>query len=175
MPYLVLNEMLAVMLGVNLYGFNKRFGRLSSFGGSFDIHSDLGQARSWLTPSGLPGDRGDISGADAACKLVENPFISQRSTGEWVFSHFDLCLDTAEFQQIEGYLNVAPAFAGTDKPITFVRPPTDQSPLWFRFSSHWTLSVPLDLHRSSRPVVSQDLQDFAARVSARGPGGLFFP
>jgi uncharacterized protein with NAD-binding domain and iron-sulfur cluster len=176
MPYLVLDEMLAVMLGVNLYGFNKRFGRISSSAGSFDIHSDLGQARSWFTPSGLPGDRGDISGVDTICKLVEHPYVSQRSTGDWVFSHFDLCLDTAEFQQINGYLKVAPAFIGSDKPITFGRPPKDHSPLWFRFSSHWTLSVPLNLHRSSRPVVSQDLQDFAARLSARGrPRGFFFP
>jgi uncharacterized protein with NAD-binding domain and iron-sulfur cluster len=175
MPYLVLDEMLAVILGVNLYGFNKRFGRISSLGGSFDIHSDLGQARSWLTPSGLPGDR-DTSGVDTICKLIEHPFISQRSTGDWVFSHFDLCLDTAEFQHIDGSLEVAPAFAGTDKPVAFGRPRKDQSPLWFHFSSHWTLSVPLDLHRSSRPVVSQDLQDFAARLRARaGPRGFFFP
>lgn len=172
MPYLVLDDMLPVMLGVSLYGYNKRLGRISSSGGSFDIHSDLGQVSSWLQPSDLPGDRDDI-GVGAICKLVEHPFVSQRS-GDWIFSYLDFCLDTAEFQRVTGSLRVAPAFVRDpgDKAVTFG--PAQSTP-WFRFSTHWTLSIPFAAHRSSRPVVSQDLRDFAARQNARGPSGFFLP
>ena len=55
MPYLFLDEIAPVWIGVNLYGFNKRLARITSDRGSFQLQSDLGEITTDLSAKGLPG------------------------------------------------------------------------------------------------------------------------
>lgn len=158
MPYLVLDQFLPVLLGVNLYGYNKRLGRIADKGGSFDVQCDLGQIRTWLKSSDLPGGIDDNDDLRTVCDLVEHPLISINSTGTWIYSRLDYCLDTAEFQPIDGSVVI------TDPFIPNGGTPLKYAPSaipWFRFSTHWTLTLPLVADRSKRSVVPSDVQDFA--------------
>ena len=54
MPYLLLDEILPVLVGANVYGFKKRLARISSRDGAFDINGDLGEIRANFDQVGLP-------------------------------------------------------------------------------------------------------------------------
>jgi hypothetical protein len=158
MPYLVLDQLMPVILGVNLYGYNKRLGRIAEKGGSFDIQCDLGQIRTWLKPSDLPGGIDDNDDLRVVCDLVEHPLISINSTGTWIYSRLDYCLDTAEFQPLDGSVVITdPFIPNGGKPLKY----NPSAIPWFRFSTHWTLTIPLVADRSTRSVVPPDVQDFA--------------
>ena len=55
MPYLFLDEIAPVWIGVNLYGFNKRLARITSDRGSFEVQCDLGEMSTDFSKNGLPG------------------------------------------------------------------------------------------------------------------------
>ena len=55
MPYLLLDQPLAVAMGINLYGYNKRVACISSKDGAFVVRGDLGEVRTNFYGYGLPG------------------------------------------------------------------------------------------------------------------------
>ena len=167
MPYLLLDQPLAVAVGINLYGFNKRFARISSKDGAFVMRGDLGEIRANFYRHGLPGTFDKISSISRCLKFLGQPFISQKPTGEWVYSYMDYRLDSATFQPVHGEIEINPPFfedKGALSSKTFEGANyAAENIVWFRFSSSWRLSMPITSGQTSdtsaggqiRSVVSQ--------------------
>jgi uncharacterized protein with NAD-binding domain and iron-sulfur cluster len=171
MPYLFLDEIAPVWLGVNLYGFNKRLARVASDGGSFELRSDIGEISTNLSEKGLPGRATTprFSRLKSVRQLVEHPFISLTTNGVFVYSHLDFCFDTATFQGVGGEVGLgAPFDPSSSPPGTFkVDSILDDDFGAFRFHTNWTLSVPLSVGAEQATVVPPDLQAFAANLLSR--------
>jgi hypothetical protein len=171
MPYLFLDEIAPVLLGVNLYGFNKRLARIASDGGSFELQCDIGEISTNLSGEGLPGRASTprFSRLKTARQLFENPFISLTTNGVFVYSHLDFSFDTATFQGVCGEVGLGAAF----DPSPFPPAPVpvysilDQDFGAFRFQTNWTLSVPLSTGAESASVVPPDLHAFANNLFSR--------
>ena len=132
MPYLVLDQFLPVLLGVNLYGYKS--GSAGSPTRAEVSTSSAIWARSGpgSNSSDLPGGIDDNDDLRTVCDLVEHPLISINSTGTWIYSRLDYCLDTAEFQPIIGSVVITDPFipnGGT--PLKY----TPSAIPWFRFST----------------------------------------
>ena len=122
--------------------FNKRLARLSANDGAFVVKSDLGEIRAGFHATGLPGTFDKFSSIESSRSFLEQPFISQKSTGEWVYSYLDYRLETATYQRIHGEIAIGEPFVPEVR-----KPHSDEDEMkhitWFRFSSQWRLSMPL--------------------------------
>jgi hypothetical protein len=170
MPYLFLDEITPVLIGVNLYGFNKRLARVTSNGGSFELQCDLGEISANLSKEGLPGKAASpqFSHLRAMRQLLENPFISLTTNGAFVYSHLDIRFDTATFQGVSGEVKLGSPFDPSSSPATFpVYSIVDHDFGAFRLQTNWTLSLPLSTGAEPTNVVPPDLQAFAANVLSR--------
>jgi hypothetical protein len=172
MPYLFLDRMLPMLVGENLYGFNKRLARISSEGKDFDIRSTIGTIRAQFRDGGFPGEVSDFPEIKPVCLLLERPFISLSSTGTWIYSYFDFHLDEAEFRRAEGIIAIGEPFLPARKTERGSIYSSDGGQLpWFRLSTNWTLSMPLIAGRTGQNVLPQDLQSvmsaWATRLSGR--------
>jgi uncharacterized protein with NAD-binding domain and iron-sulfur cluster len=168
MPYLFLDEVAPVWIGVNLYGFNKRLARITSDRGSYQLRSDLGEITTDLSAKGLPGRAGTqrYSRLDKIRQLLDRPFIAQMSSGLFVYSHLDFCFDTATFQGVTGTVGLgAPFDPSVSPPGTFeVGSILDEDYGAFRFQTNWNLSVPLAAGEEASSVVPPDLQTFTTTL-----------
>jgi hypothetical protein len=170
MPYMILDEWLAVLVGQHLYGFSKRLGRIATNSLGFDVRSDLGQIRAQFGDRSLLGGVDDIPGIRDFCRLVDHPFIAQTSTGRWVYSYLDYRLDTAEFREIDGYIQIGEPFLpdrASDPASTrahrskakqgeYMR--LDDYYPWLRFTTRWTLSIPLPSEDTLGAIIPRDLR-----------------
>ena len=157
MPYLLLDQPLAVALGVGLYGFNKRLARISAKDGAYVVSGDLSDIRTDFHAYDLPGTLDEVASVSCCSQFLELPFISQKSTGEWVYSYLDYRLETATFQRIFGYVAIGPPFVpeAVKKSSKDEEESKTEEIAWFRFSSDWRLSMPLtsgQLTDASTPV-----------------------
>ena len=118
MPYLLLDQPLAVAVGINLYGFNKRMARISSKEGAFVIRGDLSEIAPDFHGRGLPGTIDKISSIAGCRRFLGQPFISQKPTGEWVYSYLDYRLDGASYQQVHGEIEIGPPFVADEGVIS---------------------------------------------------------
>ena len=147
MPYLLLDQPLAVAVGINLYGFNKRMARISAEEGAFVIRGDLSEIETDFHGRGLPGTIDKITTIASCRRFLGQPLISQKPTGEWVYSYLDYRLDSATYQQIHGEIEIGPPFVADQGVICSENYKTAAyDPLkiaWYRFSSSWRLSMPL--------------------------------
>jgi uncharacterized protein with NAD-binding domain and iron-sulfur cluster len=163
MPYLFLDEIAPVLIGVNLYGFNKRLARIASDGGSIELQSDIGEIRANLSEEKLPGRATRFPNLKSMRHLLERPFVAQTTNGVFVYSYLDFCFDTATFQGVEGEVDLG-VFDPSPPPAT---PPLKISSIVdkdfgaFRFQTNWNLSVPLSEGAQKGNVVPPDLQAFA--------------
>lgn len=157
MPHLLLNQGLAVVVGANMYGFNKRLARISSREGAFDIISDLGEIRASFQGDGLPGTINNFPEIDSGRGFIELPLISRMSTGEWVYSYLDYRLDTASYQMVSGQVAIDEPFAPSG-----VYKPTADIP-WFRISTNWRLSIPLSSGQLSDAGAPRQLRRVASQ------------
>ena len=171
MPYLFLDEIAPVWIGVNLYGFNKRLARITSDKGSFDVQCDLGELSTELSEHGLPGRATNprFSRLQSIRQLLDRPFISQTTNGAFVYSYLDFCFDTATFQGISGQAALGAPFDPRPSPPAFfpVFSIANEDYGAFRFQTNWKLSVPLSAGAEPANVVPPDLEAFAATLLAR--------
>jgi uncharacterized protein with NAD-binding domain and iron-sulfur cluster len=171
MPYLFLDEIAPVLIGVNLYGFNKRLARITSNGGSFELQCDLGEVSTNLSKEGLPGKAASpqLSRLKTMRQLLENPFISLTTNGVFVYSQLDFCFDAATFQGVSGEVGLGARFdPSSSPPGTFpVHSILHHNFGAFRFQTNWTLSLPLSTGAEPASVVPSDLQAFAANLLSR--------
>ncbi len=146
MPYLLLDQPLAVAMGINLYAFNKRFARISEKDGVFVIRGDLGEIRAKFHGHGLPGTIDKFSSISGSLRFLGQPLISQRPSGEWVYSYLDYRLDAASYQRVHGEIEIGEPFVEDvdGAPVVYCnRGDKSETIAWFRFSSSWRLSIPL--------------------------------
>ncbi len=147
MPYMLLDQPLAVAVGVNLYGFNKRLARISAEEGAFVIRGDFGEIETSFHVRGLPGTIDKLSAIASCRRFLGQPLISQKPTGEWVYSYLDYRLDSATYQQIDGEIHIGPPFVADEVVICPGDYKTaDYNKLniaWYRLSTSWRLSMPL--------------------------------
>jgi uncharacterized protein with NAD-binding domain and iron-sulfur cluster len=146
MPYLLLDQPLAVAVGTNLYGFNKRVARISSKDGAYVVRGDLGEIQTDFHGRGLPGSIDRIPAIASCRRFLGQPFISQKPTGEWVYSYLDYRLDTATYQRIHGEIEIGPPFVEHKGVIRSEKLSAEypaEKIVWYRFSSSWRLSMPL--------------------------------
>lgn len=171
MPHLFLDEIAPVLIGVNLYGFNKRLARIASDGGSFQLQCDLGEMSTDLSETGLPGRATTprFSRLKSVRQLLDHPFISLTTDGVFVYSHLDFCFDAASFQGVSGDVGLgAPFDPSSSPPATFpVDSILNQDFGAFRFQTKWTLSLPLSAGAEPVSVVPPDIQAFATNLLSR--------
>jgi uncharacterized protein with NAD-binding domain and iron-sulfur cluster len=165
MTHLLLDELPPVLIGVNLYGYNKRLARISSSGGSFDIRSDLGEIRARFRERGLPGSAALFPNLDSVRQLLEHPLVSLTASGVWVYSHLDFCFDAANFQGVVGNIAIGAPFAPSVAPDHTFPSIGDEQFGAFRFQTRWSLSVPLTSGDISDNVMPPDLRNFAASLA----------
>lgn len=176
MPYLLLDQIAPVVVGVNLYGFNKRLGRIRSRGGSYEIRSELGETRARFDDEWLPGDISKFENMNKVRDLMELPLIGQTPTGSWVFSYLDFGLDAATIQATKGTVEIGEPVIqpgpDSDGDYSFYRFPSirDEPYGAFRLSTKWTLSVPLWFDDTLGTAVPKDLREFATSWSNRTIG-----
>jgi uncharacterized protein with NAD-binding domain and iron-sulfur cluster len=169
MPHLFLDELAPVLIGVNLYGYNKRLARIASAGGSFQLNCDLGEISTDLSGKGLPGGASTprFPHLKLVRQMLDHPFISLTTNGVFVYSHLDLCFGAATFQGVEGEVAMGPPFdpCPEDPSLTFkVKSILDEEYGAFRFQTNWTLSVPLTTGQEQSNVIPSDLQEFATKL-----------
>ncbi|MGY2904773.1 FAD-dependent oxidoreductase [Bradyrhizobium sp. URHC0002] len=171
MPHLFLDEIAPVLIGVNLYGFNKRLARIASNGGSFELQSDLGEVSTDLSEKGLPGRASTprFSRLKSMRKLLDHPFVALTTNGVFVYSHLDFCFDTAMFQGVSGHVGMGrPLDPSPEENGTFeVQSILDKDFGAFRFQTNWKLSMPLSGGEESSSVVPRDLQALTATLLDR--------
>jgi uncharacterized protein with NAD-binding domain and iron-sulfur cluster len=168
MPYLLLDQIAPVIVGTNLYGFNKRLARIGSKGGSYEIRHEFGEVRALFHDEWLPGDISKFSHLKKVRELMERPLIGRTQTGSWAFSYLDFRLDAATFQAINGHVAIGePLMAPGSGPEGTYRFHSilDRPYGAFRFSTNWTLSVPLWHDDTLGAAVPKDLKDFTATWS----------
>ena len=157
---LLLDQPLAVAVGINLYGFNKRTARISSKDGAFVVRGDLSEIRANFYGHGLPGTADKTSSISGCSRFLGQPFISQKPTGEWVYSYLDYRLESATYQRVHGVIDIGEPFVDKSNPVVYkdgllhsgtleVAPFEAEHIVWFRFSSQWRLSMPLTSGQTS--------------------------
>ena len=169
MPHLFLDELAPVLIGVNLYGYNKRLARIASAAGSFQLNCDLGEISTDLSEKGLPGGASTprFPHLKLVRQMLDHPFISLKTNGVFVYSHLDFCFGGATFQGLEGEVAMGPPFdpCPEDASLTFkVKSIQDEEYGAFRFQTNWTLSVPLSTGHEGSSVIPSDLQEFATKL-----------
>lgn len=171
MPYLFLDEIAPVWIGVNLYGFNKRLARITSDRGSFEVQCDLGEMSTDFSKNGLPGRAANsrFSHLQSIRQLLDRPFISQTTNGAFVYSYLDFCFDTATFQGVSGEVALGTPFDPSPSPSESftVSSIVDEDYGAFRFQTNWNLSVPLSAGAEQGSIIPSDLQAFATTLLAR--------
>jgi hypothetical protein len=171
MPHLFLDEIAPVLIGVNLYGFNKRLARIASNGGSFELQSDLGEVSTDLSEKGLPGRATSPRFSrrlKAMRQLLDHPFVALTTNGVFVYSHLDFCFDTATFQGVSGNVGMGSPLDPSPTDGTFeVESILDKDFGGFRFQTNWKLSLPLSGGEESSSVVPRDLQALTATLLDR--------
>ena len=177
MPYLLLDQPLAVTVGQNLYGFNKRLARIAADEGDFVVRSDLGEIRTALHGVGLPGSLDKVSSIKGCRKFLGQPFISQKPTGEWVYSYLNYRLDSAIYQQIKGCFDADGPFLESSYPKCSddysMETYAQYNIAWFRFTSQWRLSMPLTSGQMSDTAAPGQINSIVSQWT-RGRLGQFF-
>jgi uncharacterized protein with NAD-binding domain and iron-sulfur cluster len=164
MPYLFLDEIAPVWIGVNLYGFNKRIARITSDGGSFQLQSDLGEMSTDFSEKGLPGSAAAprFSRLKTIRQLLDRPFIARTTSGVFVYSYLDFRFDTATFQGVSGEVDLGASFDPSK--TSTVSSILEKDYGAFRFQTNWNLSVPLSAGAEAGSVVPPDLHAFATTL-----------
>ena len=141
MPNLLLDSLVPVVVGQNLYGFNKQLASVRTDGDSFDVRSPLGSIGAWFERCGVPGNISRYPRIDAIRNRLEQPLVGVGTDGSFIYSILDFGLSAAAFQPVKGTINIAPPFMPTQDTLT-LDPDLSTYPWGFRFLSHWSLSLP---------------------------------
>jgi uncharacterized protein with NAD-binding domain and iron-sulfur cluster len=141
MPNILLDSLVAMVVGQNLYGFNKQLARVRTDGDSFDVRSPLGSIGAWFERCGVPGSISQYPRIDAIRNRLEQPLVGVGPDGSFIYSILNFGLSAAAFQPVKGTINIAPPFMPTHDPLT-LDSGLATYPWGFRFLSHWSLSLP---------------------------------
>ena len=141
MPNLLLDNLLPVVVGQNVYGFNKHLAQIRHGDAGFDVRSKFGATTAQFEPEGLPGGIDDFEEIAKLRERLQFPLLGLAADGSFVVSsvHFDLVAGT--FQRIGGTIRTGKAFLPQD--VELQLGPKDSDAAWgFRMQCPWRLSLP---------------------------------
>ncbi len=172
LPHLLLDEIAAVLIGVGMYGFKKRFAKIRAHGNSFEIQSDLGRIDAKFDQESMPGRIDDFYALDNIRQAFELWQISQSSSGNWIYSNLDLRFGAATFQGISGSVRIGPPFVEQSDTYTFDPIPEKTtwdgySPVAFRIMTNWELSLPIVSAESDQSPTPSNVRAFANAWASR--------
>ena len=175
MPTLLLDSLPPVVVGQNLYGFNKQLASIRADGDSFSIRSSSGSMSAWFERSGLPGSIAEYSSIANIRELLELPLIGVKADGSFIYSILNFGLDGAAFQPVGGKIRRSPPFV-QGLPELDVHPVSADPtfPWGFRFMSRWSLTLPFGFPSGQSSVSGQNLRRITAEYSDAFLGRLPF-
>jgi uncharacterized protein with NAD-binding domain and iron-sulfur cluster len=149
MPHLLLDHPVPVLVGRNLYGFNKELARINHGNGAFDVRSTLGASSAQFLAVTPPNAIGQFPEIVALREKLQLPLIGQAKDGSYVISSVHWDLDAGTFQRVLGSILVGPPFAPSVQQIALTSEP-GATPWGFRMQCQWRLSLPIgDMGRPS--------------------------
>ncbi len=167
MPNLLLDSLPPVIVGQNLYGFNKQLAGVRADGDSFSVRSSAGTMSAWFERSGLPGNISTYNSIYAIQDLLERPLIGVRADGSFIYSVLNFGLNGAAFQPVKGTISICPPFV--TKASTFdLKPLSDHDqkyPWGFRFISRWSLTLPFSFPSGQSNASTQNLRRVTAEYT----------
>jgi uncharacterized protein with NAD-binding domain and iron-sulfur cluster len=164
MPYLFLDQLAPVVVGKNLYGFNKQRAQIRADGNSFDVRGPTGSISAHFDRKGIPGDISRFPDIAKIRAKMEQPLVGVANDGSYTCSIVDMHLDAATFQSATGTIEVGPPFASKRQEIDVGSKPTDGT--WgFHVKSHWSLSLPLQLSAMKSQAAAFDARSLVAGYS----------
>jgi uncharacterized protein with NAD-binding domain and iron-sulfur cluster len=172
MPTLLLDQLPPVIIGVNLYGFNKKLAQIRTHYNCSDIRSEVGQIAAQFIDVGPPGRISEFKGIAALRRLMELPQVSKVPGGEYIYSMMDLHLDAATCQSASGFVKIGPPFIpdGPQSVLELNPAPRDlgdlvRQPFSFRLTTQWHLSLPFLSPTVGGMQVPRDARSFASAYS----------
>ena len=175
MPTLLLDSLPPVVVGQNLYGFNKQLASIRADGDSFSVRSSGGSMSAWFERSGLSGGISDYPNIANIRDLLELPLIGVKADGSFIYSVLNFGLDGAAFQPVKGTFSLSPPFVKTDTSFDLVDPtPKQEFPWGFRFMSRWSLTLPFGFPSGQSNASGQNLRRVTAEYSDAFLGRLPF-
>jgi uncharacterized protein with NAD-binding domain and iron-sulfur cluster len=175
MPNILLDSLGPVVVGQNLYGFNKLLASVRTDGDSFDVRSPLGSIGAWFERSGVPGNISLYASIKTIRNKLEQPLVGVGPDGSFIYSILNFGLSTAAFQPVKGTIKISPPFVqAADTTLTLdptlpVGPTPPTYPWGFRFLSHWSLSLPFNFPGGTTGVPGKSLR----RVTAEYANSIF--
>jgi uncharacterized protein with NAD-binding domain and iron-sulfur cluster len=167
MPNLLLDSLPPVIVGQNLYGFNKQLANVRTDGDSFSVRSSAGSMSAWFQRSGLPGNISAYSSIYAIRDLLERPLIGVKADGSFIYSVLNFGLYGAAFQPVRGTIGINRPFV--PKAMTFDLKPVSEYeqgyPWGFRFISRWSLTLPFSFPSGQSNASMQNLRRVAAEYT----------
>jgi uncharacterized protein with NAD-binding domain and iron-sulfur cluster len=164
MPHLLLDQLAPVVVGKNLYGFNKQLAQIRTNGDSFDVRGPTGRLGGHFSREGAPGDILKFSDIGAMRAKIEQPLVGIATDGSYICSIIDMHLDGATFQLATGTVDNGPPF--TTKPASLtVRKAPGNGPWGFNLRSRWSLSLPLPVAALKGQAPARDARSLIAGYS----------
>jgi uncharacterized protein with NAD-binding domain and iron-sulfur cluster len=173
MPTLLLDSLPPVVVGQNLYGFNKQLASIRADGDSFSVRSSSGSMSAWFERRGLPGGISEYPSIAKIRNLLELPLIGVKADGSFIYSILNFGLDGAAFQPVGGRIRRSPPFVQglpeLDVNPVSAEPTFPASPWGFRFMSRWSLTLPFGFPSGQSNASGQNLR----RVTAEYANSIF--
>jgi hypothetical protein len=178
MPNLLLDSLPPVIVGKNLYGFNKQLASIRADGDSFSVRSSIGSMSAWFERAGLPGGISDYGSISAIRDLLDRPLVGVKPDGSFTYSVLNFGLNGAAFQPITGTINASPPFvemAGKRPLKPLADDPAPQGFPWgFHFISRWSLTLPFGFPSGQSNASGLNLRRVTAEYSDAFLGRLPF-
>lgn len=86
MPNILLDSLPPVIVGQNLYGFNKQLASIRADGDSFSVRSSTGSTSARFDRSGLPEGISEYPSIAKIRDLLEQPLIGVKADGSFIYS-----------------------------------------------------------------------------------------
>jgi uncharacterized protein with NAD-binding domain and iron-sulfur cluster len=178
MPSLLLDSLPPVIVGQNLYGFNKQLASIRADGDSFSVRSSIGSMNAWFERTGLPGGISEYPSIAKIQHLLERPLIGVKADGSFIYSILNFGLNGAAFQPVRGKIRRSPPFLPAipelDVNPVSTNPAFPKFPWGFHFISRWSLTLPFGFPTGPSSASGQNLRRVAAEYTDAILGGLPF-
>ena len=178
MPNILLDSLPPVIVGQNLYGFNKQLASIRADGDSFSVRSSTGSTSARFERSGLPEGISEYPSIAKIRNLLEQPLIGVKADGSFIYSVLKFGLDGAVFEPVLGKVRLSPPFVSALRELDVNPVSTDPAfpafPWGFHFISGWSLTLPFSFPSGQSNASGQNLRRITAEYSDAFLGRLPF-
>jgi hypothetical protein len=170
MPTLLLDSLPPVVVGRNLYGFNKQLASIRADVDSFNVRSSIGSMSAWFQRADVPGGISDYESISRISDLLDRPLVGVKPDGSFIYSVLNFGLKGAVFYAPRPFVKTAGKF--DLKPL--VDPKLQEFPWGFHFISRWSLTLPFGFPSGRSNDSEQNLRRVTAEYSDAFLGRLPF-